>query len=89
MPTRTTHIAIIPGLIFFDELEPILTSFKINYISKNGHFLHFYHQFHQFLIGISKIFFIFSESLVAQDHTDTNNAKIHPILTEKNIAPRK
>ena len=33
--------------------------------------------------------FIFSDSSLTQDHFGTNYSKIHPLLKEINIAPRK
>ena len=44
-------------------------------------FTHFYYEFLKD--------FIFSEYLDPQDHFGTNGPRIHPVLAEKNIDPRK
>ena len=85
---KTTQEETFPGpsqLQKLNQFKPVLASGKN---PKNIKFLPFCTNFTHFYFEFLKIF-IFSESMDPQDHYGTCGSRIHPVLTEINIAPRK
>ena len=85
---KTTQEEILPGpsqLQKLNQFKPVLASGKN---LKNLKFPPFCTNLTHFNFKFLKDF-IFSESMDPQDHYGTHGSRIHPVLTEKNIAPRK